>query len=68
MATTFSLKQGETTTSHGPIPHPLRTAKPYKNEKLGRTHCVLRLCRLKSSDSMLIQGNLQVLSVNLNLQ
>ena len=23
-ATTFSLKQGETRTSHGPIPHPLR--------------------------------------------
>ena len=23
MATTFSLKQGETRTSHGPIPHPL---------------------------------------------
>ena len=25
VATTFSLKQGETRTSHGPIPHPLRT-------------------------------------------
>ena len=25
MATTFSLKQGETITSHGPIPHPLTT-------------------------------------------
>ena len=24
VATTFSLKQGETRTSHGPIPHPLR--------------------------------------------
>ena len=23
VATTFSLKQGETRTSHGPIPHPL---------------------------------------------
>ena len=23
MATTFSLKQGETRTKHGPIPHPL---------------------------------------------
>ena len=26
MATTFSLKQGETRTSHGPIPHPLRSS------------------------------------------
>ena len=26
VATTFSLKQGETRTSHGPIPHPLRTS------------------------------------------
>ena len=25
VATTFSLKQGETRTSHGPIPHPLTT-------------------------------------------
>ena len=25
VVTTFSLKQGETRTSHGPIPHPLRT-------------------------------------------
>ena len=25
VATTFSLKQGETRTSHGPIPHPLKT-------------------------------------------
>ena len=25
VATTFSLKQGETRTSHGPIPHPLNT-------------------------------------------
>ena len=24
VATTFSLKQGETRTSHGPIPHPLK--------------------------------------------
>ena len=24
VATTFSLKQGETWTSHGPIPHPLK--------------------------------------------
>ena len=24
VATTFSLKQGETGTSHGPIPHPLK--------------------------------------------
>ena len=27
MATTFSLKQGETRISHGPIPHPLRAPK-----------------------------------------
>ena len=27
VATTFSLKQGETRTSHGPIPHPLSSAK-----------------------------------------
>ena len=26
VATAFSLKQGETRTSHGPIPHPLRSA------------------------------------------
>ena len=25
VATTFSLKQGETRTSHGPIPHPLKS-------------------------------------------
>ena len=25
VATTFSLKQGETRTSHGPIPHPLNS-------------------------------------------
>ena len=25
VSTTFSLKQGETRTSHGPIPHPLRS-------------------------------------------
>ena len=29
VATTFSLKQGETRTSHGPIPHPLS-----RNDKL----------------------------------
>ena len=29
MATTFSLKQGKTRTSHGPIPHPL-TCSPTK--------------------------------------
>ena len=28
MATTFSLNQGETRTSHGPIPHPLSDFKP----------------------------------------
>ena len=27
MATTLSLKQGETRTSHGPIPHPLSSPK-----------------------------------------
>ena len=27
VATTFSLKQGETRTSNGPIPHPLRRVK-----------------------------------------
>ena len=27
VATTFSLKQGETRTSHGPIPHPLKKGK-----------------------------------------
>ena len=27
VATTFSVKQGETRTSHGPIPHPLRVVK-----------------------------------------
>ena len=27
VATTFSLKQGETRTSHGPIPHPLIYAR-----------------------------------------
>ena len=26
VATTFSLKQGETRTSHGPIPHPLNSS------------------------------------------
>ena len=28
VATTFSLKQGETRTSHGPIPHPLINISP----------------------------------------
>ena len=31
VATTFSLKQGETTTNHGPIPHPLISQKVQKN-------------------------------------
>ena len=29
VATTFSLKQGETRTSHGPIPHPLKRYSEY---------------------------------------
>ena len=33
MTTTFSLKQGETRTSHGPIPHPLKMQK-FKLENL----------------------------------
>ena len=34
VTTTFSLKQGETRTSHGPIPHPLRfRMKPVYPEK-----------------------------------
>ena len=28
VATTFALKQGETRTSHGPIPHPLTFLRP----------------------------------------
>ena len=31
VATTFSLKQGETRTSHGPIPHPLSLRKNKNN-------------------------------------
>ena len=36
VATTFSLKQGETRTSHGPIPHPLRMLAfdSFKNSRL----------------------------------
>ena len=34
VATTFSLKQGETRTSHGPIPHPLMWAKQHYNMSL----------------------------------
>ena len=30
VATTFSLKQGETRTSHGPIPHPLSEVSEMK--------------------------------------
>ena len=43
MATSFSLKRGETRTSHGPIPHPLSTLPSFKllihsalHEKVGR--------------------------------
>ena len=31
VSTTYSLKQGETRTSDGPIPHPLITMKVYVN-------------------------------------
>ena len=34
VATTFSPKQGETRTSHGPIPHPLKTNKQTKKYSL----------------------------------
>ena len=34
MATTFSLKQRETRTGHGPIPHPLRDPLVFRNPHL----------------------------------
>ena len=34
VATTFSLKQGETRTSHGPIPHPLKTEIVFNYSKI----------------------------------
>ena len=34
VATSFSLKQGETRTSHGPIPHPLKYLLSFKPMKL----------------------------------
>ena len=33
MTSTFSLKQGETRTSHGPIPHPLKRSKQIKTQQ-----------------------------------
>ena len=39
VAITFSLKQGETGTSHGPIPHPLKGSKPFMMEV--ETECCL---------------------------
>ena len=37
VATTFSLKQGETRTNHGPIPHPLRRITEY----ISQMQCIL---------------------------
>ena len=36
VATIFSLKQGETRTSHGPIPHPLIPGKFFPEDAVGR--------------------------------
>ena len=38
VATTFSLKQGETRTSHGPIPHPLNEQIWVKEQENARQH------------------------------
>ena len=41
VATTFSLKQGETRTNHGPIPHPLNQGANEKeaSDSLCKCHC-----------------------------
>ena len=55
VATTFSLKQGETRTSHVPIPYPLRgvvgefTLAPLKIQSLGSALCVPGLVTLEGN-------------------
>ena len=49
VATTFSLKQGETRTSHGPIPHPLNVLLLKKNQTSQHKNsfqiCTWHLCK-----------------------
>ena len=60
MASTFSLKQGETRTSHGPIPHPLTYFIPWIAIRCNckfmeiLLHCSCATVRLKSQEHKLI--------------
>ena len=53
MATRFSLKQGETRTSHGPIPHPLNVC--FKTHQY--YHAIILIAQQTTEFSYVLIGN-----------
>ena len=47
VATTFSLKQGETRTSHGPIPHPLNSRLQTKGADRSSDNFIIIIKKMK---------------------
>ena len=67
VATTFSLKQGETRTSRGPIPHPLKPHEPWVFEWLclNYTHVGhTLLCNNQNVISSLKQKSIKSIEIN----